>query len=102
VWTPWRYHQGQQQGWYCVSCEEFKEERELLEGTSCAIHTNKRSGETSRITFSDYHATKVKRHQEQPDFIQPESRRNEVLSFVRQGLQDFSISANLDWGFGAS
>ena len=34
---------GQQKGWYCVSCEEFKEERELLEGNFCPIHTNKKA-----------------------------------------------------------
>ena len=41
VWESGDIYQGQQQGWYCVSCEEFKEERELLEGHRCSIHTNK-------------------------------------------------------------
>jgi methionyl-tRNA synthetase len=41
VWDQGDIYQGQQKGWYCVSCEEFKEERDLLEGHRCPIHTNK-------------------------------------------------------------
>lgn len=104
VWDSGDIYQGQQQGWYCVSCEEFKEERELLEGHRCAIHTNKqaewRDEQNYFFRLSRYQSQLEALYQEKPDFIQPESRRNEVLSFVRQGLQDFSISrVNLDWGF---
>ncbi len=41
VWDRGDIYQGKQQGWYCVSCEEFKEERDLLDGHRCPIHTNK-------------------------------------------------------------
>lgn len=104
VWESGDIYQGQQQGWYCVSCEEFKEERELLEGHRCAIHTNKqaewRDEQNYFFRLSRYQSQLSALYQEQPDFIQPESRRNEVLSFVDRGLQDFSISrVNLDWGF---
>ncbi|MDF5718099.1 MAG: methionine--tRNA ligase [Rhizonema sp. NSF051] len=95
---------GQQKGWYCVSCEEFKEERELLEGKRCPLHPNKevewRDEENYFFRLSKYQTQLEELYKSKPDFIQPESRRNEVLNFVNQGLQDFSISrVNLDWGF---
>ena len=94
----------QQKGWYCVSCEEFKEERELLEGGYCSIHTNKkvewRDEDNYFFRLSRYQERLEKFYADRPDFIQPESRRNEVLSFVKRGLQDFSISrVNVAWGF---
>jgi methionyl-tRNA synthetase len=104
VWANGDIYLGQQKGWYCVSCEEFKEERDLLEGHRCPIHTNKeaewRDEENYFFRLSRYQEPLETLYQEQPDFIQPESRRNEVLSFVSQGLQDFSVSrVNVDWGF---
>ncbi len=94
----------QQQGWYCVACEEFKEKRDLLENGCCPIHPNLtaewRDEENYFFRLSRYQSQLEKLYEEQPNFIQPESRRNEVLNFVKQGLQDFSISRiNLDWGF---
>ena len=104
VWDKGDIYQGQQQGWYCVACEEFKEERDLLEGHRCAIHTNKqaewRDEQNYFFRLSRYQNQLEALYQDKRNFIQPESRRNEVLSFVGQGLQDFSISrVNLDWGF---
>ncbi|GAX39984.1 methionyl-tRNA synthetase [Tolypothrix sp. NIES-4075] len=104
VWDRGDIYQGQQKGWYCVSCEEFKEERDLLEKHRCPIHTNKevewRDEQNYFFRLSKYQSQLQELYQSRPDFIQPESRRNEVLNFVNQGLQDFSISrVNLDWGF---
>ncbi len=104
VWEKGDIYQGQQKGWYCVSCEEFKEERELLEGHRCPIHTNKevewRDEQNYFFRLSKYQTQLEAFYHSQPHFIQPASRRNEVLNFVSQGLQDFSISrVNLDWGF---
>jgi methionyl-tRNA synthetase len=104
VWEKGDIYQSEQKGWYCVSCEEFKEERELLDGKRCPIHTNKevewRDEQNYFFRLSNYQSQLEEFYQSRPDFIQPESRRNEVLSFVSQGLQDFSISRiNLDWGF---
>jgi methionyl-tRNA synthetase len=104
VWEAGDIYQGQQKGWYCVSCEEFKEERDLLEEHRCPIHTNKevewRDEQNYFFRLSKYQEKLQALYEFQPDFIQPESRRNEVLNFVNQGLQDFSISrVNLDWGF---
>ncbi len=104
VWDQGDIYLGQQKGWYCVSCEEFKEERELLEKHRCPIHPTKevewRDEENYFFRLSKYQDKLLAHFEEKPDFIQPESRRNEVLNFVNQGLQDFSISrVNLDWGF---
>ncbi|WP_414528598.1 methionine--tRNA ligase [Nodularia chucula] len=104
LWEAGDIYLGQQKGWYCVSCEEFKEERELLEGHRCPIHTNKevewRDEQNYFFRLSKYQTQLEELYKSQPDFIQPESRRNEVLSFINQGLQDFSISrVNLEWGF---
>ncbi|MDJ0726005.1 MAG: methionine--tRNA ligase [Prochloraceae cyanobacterium] len=94
-----------QQGWYCVSCEEFKEERELNEDKFCLIHTNKkaewRDEENYFFRLSKYQQQIEDLYAKNPNFIQPETRRNEVLNFVKSGLKDFSISrVNLEWGFG--
>ena len=103
VWDKGDIYLDRQQGWYCVSCEEFKEERELLEGHRCTLHPNKeaewRDEQNYFFRLSNYQTQLEVLYQQQPDFIQPESRRNEVLNFVNQGLRDFSISrVNLDWG----
>jgi methionyl-tRNA synthetase len=104
VWEKNDIYLGQQKGWYCVSCEEFKDERDLLEGHHCPLHPNKevewRDEQNYFFRLSKYQTQLEDLYRQQPDFIQPEIRRNEVLSFVSQGLQDFSISrVNLDWGF---
>jgi methionyl-tRNA synthetase len=103
VWDNGDIYLGQQQGWYCVSCEEFKEERDLLPDHYCALHPNKkvewRDEQNYFFRLSKYQSALERLYQARPDFIQPESRRNEVLSFVGRGLQDFSISrVNMDWG----
>lgn len=104
VWEKDDIYLAQQQGWYCVPCEEFKEEKDLIEDHHCAIHTNKkaewRDEENYFFRLSKYQAQLEALYGDRPDFIQPASRRNEVINFVQQGLQDFSISrVNLDWGF---
>ncbi len=104
VWDKGDIYLGEQQGWYCVACEEFKEERDLNEEKYCATHTNQKAEwrDESNYFFrlSKYQEKLEKLYATNPDMIQPESRRNEVLSFMKQGLQDFSVSrVNLAWGF---
>ncbi|NER27294.1 MAG: methionine--tRNA ligase [Symploca sp. SIO1C4] len=104
VWNSGDIYLGRQQGYYCVSCEEFKEERDLLSGKRCPLHPNLevewRDEQNYFFRLCEYQQKLEALYQQQPDFIQPQSRRNEVLSFVSQGLQDFSVSrVNLDWGF---
>ena len=97
-------YKAQQQGWYCVACEEFKEERELLPQHHCPLHpkvaTEWRDEENYFFRLSRYQNQLERLYADFPDFIQPESRRNEVLKFVHQGLKDFSVSrVNVEWGF---
>ncbi len=104
VWQKGDIYLAQQKGWYCVSCEEFKEERELLEDGCCAIHRNKkaewRDEENYFFRLSQYQTALETFYTENPNFIQPASRKHEVLNFVQRGLQDFSISRlNVSWGF---
>lgn len=94
----------QQQGWYCVACEEFKEERELLTDHHCPIHTTVacewRDEANYFFRLSKYQQQLEQLYQDQPEFIQPEIRRNEVLGLIAQGVNDFSISrVNVSWGF---
>ena len=94
----------QQKGWYCVGCEEFKEERELGEDKHCPIHTNQpvewRDEQNYFFRLSRYQKQLEELYESNPEFIQPTSRRNEVINFVKQGLLDFSISrVNVSWGF---
>ncbi|WP_310427259.1 methionine--tRNA ligase [Chamaesiphon sp. VAR_48_metabat_135_sub] len=103
VWESGDIYKGTQQGWYCVSCEEFKEERDLLADKHCPLHPSKqvewRDESNYFFRLSKYQQQLEALYAERPDFILPNSRRNEVLKFVAQGLQDFSISrVNVDWG----
>jgi methionyl-tRNA synthetase len=103
AWESGDIYKGTQQGWYCVSCEEFKEERDLLADQHCPLHPSKqvewRDESNYFFRLSKYQQQLEALYAECPDFILPNSRRNEVLKFVAQGLQDFSISrVNVDWG----
>ncbi|MGB5593922.1 MAG: methionine--tRNA ligase [Crocosphaera sp.] len=104
VWENNDIYLARQQGWYCVACEEFKEKRELLEDGCCPLHPNTkaewRDEENYFFKLSKYQTQLEELYQQNPQFIEPESRRNEILNFVNQGLQDFSISrVNVEWGF---
>ncbi|MFM7314157.1 MAG: methionine--tRNA ligase [Cyanobium sp.] len=93
--------EGRQQGWYCVACEEFKDDPHEAQHPECPTHRRPLEWRDERNLFF-----RLSRYQEpiealirQPGFIQPASRRREVENFVRQGLRDFSISRiNLPWG----
>lgn len=104
-------YQGSFNGNYCVGCEEYKNDSDLIEGLGefagqqvCAIHSKPVEvlNETNYFFKLSKFQDKLLAHYEQnPKFVQPESARNEVVSFVRQGLSDLSISRSkerFDWG----
>lgn len=104
VWNAGDIYLGQQEGLYCVACEEYKDPKDLLPGHRCPIHSNREVEQRNEPNYffrlSKYQQPLETFYAEHPKFIQPESRQNEVLSFVTRGLKDFSISRiNLDWGF---
>jgi len=93
--------EGRQQGWYCVACEEFKDDPAEAQEPSCAIHHKPlewRDEVNLFFRLSNYQE-QIEQLIRRPGFIAPESRRREVENFVAQGLRDFSISrVNLPWG----
>ena len=93
------------EGWYSVRDEAFYDEKELVEGEN----GEKLSPQGTPVTWtaeeswffklSEYQDRLLALYNEQPDFIRPESRRNEVMRFVEGGLADLSISrTSFDWG----
>jgi methionyl-tRNA synthetase len=100
---------GEYEGYYCVGCEEYKQLGDLVDGTGqyegqlvCAIHSKPVELLKERNYFfrmSDFTQRLLDLYEERPDFVQPESVRNEIVSFVRRGLTDLSISRQtFDWG----
>ena len=90
------------EGWYCVSCEEFKQEKDLVDG-NCPLHpTLKPEWIREKNYFfrlSKYQQPLLDHFAAHPDFIQPEVRRNEILRLVEGGLLDVSVSrAGQSWG----
>jgi methionyl-tRNA synthetase len=93
---------GHYEGLYCVACEAYYNEVDLLEGNLCPVH--ERPVEFFRednyfFRLSAYADRLLEHYEAHPEAVQPETRRNEVLSLLRGGLQDFSISrTTFDWG----
>jgi methionyl-tRNA synthetase len=92
---------GHYEGLYCVSCEAYYTEDELAEGM-CPIHgrpVEPMREENYFFRLSAYADRLLEHYERDPSAVEPETRRNEVLSLIRGGLQDFSISrSNFRWG----
>jgi methionyl-tRNA synthetase len=92
---------GDYEGWYCVSCEAFKQEKDLVEGL-CPIHQTKPEWIRERNYFfrlSRYRDRLLDLFAANPRFLQPDVRRNEILRLLEGGLDDISISrAGQAWG----
>jgi methionyl-tRNA synthetase len=89
------------EGLYCVSCEAYYTEDELVDGL-CPIHhrpVEQLSEENYFFRLSAYADRLLEHYETHPEALEPESRRNEVLSLIRGGLRDFSISrTSFAWG----
>ena len=94
-------YKGKYEGLYCEGCEEFVTEKDLVGGL-CPLHKHppiKISEENYFFKLTKYQKTLIEYIKNNPNFIQPDSRRNEVLSFLNEGLQDVSVSRpNIKWG----
>jgi methionyl-tRNA synthetase len=94
-------YEGHYEGWYCVSCEAFKQEKDLIDG-KCPIHMTTPEWIREKNYFfrlSKYQRPLLDHYAAHPRFIQPEVRRNEILRLVESGLEDISISrAGQSWG----
>jgi methionyl-tRNA synthetase len=95
-------YEGAYEDWYCVGCESFKTEKELLEGNVCPLHlkpAERLKENTFFFKLSQLEKPLLDFYERNPNFIQPETRRNEVLSFVKAGLRDLSVSrTSFKWG----
>jgi len=100
------FHRGRYEGWYCVGCESFKRDDELVldEGgvRRCVTHPNREVvwSEENNWFFrlSAFRDRLLQLYDERPGFIQPESRYNEVRNLVEAGLEDISVSRAIPWG----
>ena len=93
---------GEYEGWYCTPCEAYWTETQLMEGNlcpDCGRETAKLKESSYFFKMSKYQDAILEHINKNPDFIRPESRRNEIISFIKEGLRDLSISRiNFSWG----
>lgn len=100
--NPDDFYEKSYSGWYCVGCESFKTEAEIQDG-KCILHPTR----TLEWVEERNWFFRLSRYQQflqdlidrRPDFVQPDTRRNEILGLLRQGLEDVSASrSRFSWG----
>ena len=94
-------YKGAYKGLYCTPCESFWLERQLVDGKcpDCGREVKEVAEEAYFFKISKYADRLLQYIEEHPDFIQPVSRRNEMINFIKQGLDDLCISrTSFDWG----
>lgn len=103
-------YKGHYEGWFCAPCAGYKTEDEYAKPANpgdpptCLIHETKLdrvSEESYFFRLSDYDQALLELYETRPDFVRPEARRNEVISFVAGGLQDLAVSrlrSAVSWG----
>ena len=94
-------YKSEYEGLYCTPCETFWLERQLVDGKcpDCGRPVEKVKEESYFFRMSKYEQRWLQYIEDHPDFIQPASRRNEMINFVKQGLEDLCVSrTTFDWG----
>ncbi|UCG52628.1 MAG: methionine--tRNA ligase [Candidatus Latescibacterota bacterium] len=95
-------YQGTYKGFYCASCEEFVQDKDLTEGGLCPRHQEKAEWLEEKNYFfalSKFSDALKEYIEQNPEFIQPEIRRNEILQVIAHGLEDVSVSrVGKTWG----
>ena len=94
-------YKGEYEGLYCTPCEAFWTEVQAADGKcpDCGRPVEKAKEEAYFFRLSKYQDQLIDLLENNPEFLQPEARRNEMLSFIRQGLDDLCISrSSFDWG----
>ncbi len=94
-------YKSEYEGHYCTPCETFFTERQLVDGNcpDCGRPTELIKEESYFFKMSKYQDRLLQYIEDHPDFIQPAARRNEMISFIKQGLEDLCISrTTFDWG----
>lgn len=94
-------YKGTYEGWYCTPCEAFWPESRLQDGNcpDCERPVEWVQEESYFFRISKYAPALLKHIEENPQFIQPDTRRNEMVSFIKSGLEELSVSrTTFDWG----
>ena len=95
-------YKSEYEGWYCTPCESFYTDVQLVDGKcpDCGREVERLKEESYFFRLSKYQDRLIKHIEEHPEFIQPESRKNEMLNnFLRPGLQDLCVSrTSFTWG----
>ena len=93
---------GEYDGLYCVACEEYYTEGQLDEGNCCPVHRKPVEHMKQPSYFfrmSKYQDQLLEYMEQNPEFVRPQIRRNEIMSFIKGGLRDLSISrTTFNWG----
>lgn len=93
---------GDYEGWYCTPCETYWTETQLMDGNicpSCGRQTEKLKEPSYFFRMSKYQDALLTHIKNNPDFIKPTSRRNEIIAFIEEGLRDLSVSrTTFNWG----
>jgi len=99
-------YKGEYEGWYCKACESFYTETQLKDGKcpDCGGPVEKAKEESYFFKLSNYTDRLIKHIEDHPEFIQPESRKNEMINnFLKPGLQDLAVSrTSFKWGIPVS
>lgn len=95
-------YKGEYEGWYCMPCETYFTETQLKDGKcpECGREVKKMKEESYFFNMKKYTERLIKFYNENPDFIQPESRKNELFNnFLKPGLEDLCVTrTTFDWG----
>jgi len=95
-------YKGYYEGWYCTPCESFWTESQLVDGKycpDCGREVTKAKEDAYFFQISKYADDLLKIFRETPEFLEPEARRNEMIAFIEQGMEDLCISrSSFDWG----
>ncbi len=95
-------YKGEYEGWFCGYCNEFKDVDVDDNHPVCPVHErplDRVSEESYFFKLSEFQKPLLELYESRPDFVQPDARRNEVISFVSGGLKDLSVSrASVKWG----
>jgi methionyl-tRNA synthetase len=94
-------YKGEYEGWYCTPCESFWTDTQLSDGKcpDCGRPVEKAQESAYFFRLSAYADRLLSLFDETPEFLEPETRRNEMIGFIKQGLEDLCISrSSFDWG----
>ncbi len=103
IWEKGDIYKSEYEGWYCTPCETFWLERQLVDGKcpnpDCQRPVELTKEESYFFRLSKYADRLLEHIETHPEFIRPESRKNEMVAFIKSGLEDLCISrTTFDWG----